>query len=422
MSIRLSTAPLAFAAALAIAGSWAFASAARAQSDADFLAAKAAFDKADRVALDVLAPKLSGHVLEPYVRYWQLRLRLDAADVETMRAFLAREAGGPLADELRVAWLKSLASRGQWEAFGEELERTTSEDTELACLAAQYRRQREGDAALAAVKPLWFTGRSQPEACAPLFDALIANGDITVADRVARLRLASAAGNVRLAQAIGTALPSRERIAERDFARVDRDPLGALSRVEFVLKQPPGRELALYAVERAARKDLQATRAAWIRLRPLVPEADRLYANGRLAFHAARQLVPDANLWYREAVGAPLEAKRPGKHPLRRKPSLDRLAHQPPHLFEVRVDGRTRVSVVRFLVSVDVLREIALGPLALRENARHGNRAPLSPTRTQIAKSPTGDAPAAVCDRRDPCRDHRWGRRRGCRLPPATGR
>jgi soluble lytic murein transglycosylase len=59
-------------------------------------------------------------------------------------------------------------------------------------------------------------------------------------------------------------------------------------------------------VERAARKDVQATRAAWIKLRPLVPEADRLYGNGRLAFHAARQHVPDANLWYREAAGAPL--------------------------------------------------------------------------------------------------------------------
>ena len=306
MPLRLPTASLVIAVALATAGGGAFAPAARAQSDADFLAAKAAYEKTDRVTLDVLAPKLSGHLLEPYVRYWQLRLRLDTTDAETIRAFLARESGRPLADELRVAWLKSLASRGQWDTFGEELARTASEDPELACLAAQYRRQREGDAALAAVKPLWFSGRSQPEACAPLFDALIANGDLTVADRVARLRLAAAAGNVRLAQAIGTALPPRERIAERDFARVDRDPLAALARAEFVLKQPPGRELALYAVERAARKDPQATRAAWLKLRPLVPEADRLYGNGRLAFHAARQHVPDANLWYREAVGAPL--------------------------------------------------------------------------------------------------------------------
>ena len=137
MPIRLPTAPLVLAAALAIAGSWAFASPARAQSDADFLAAKAAYDKADRAALDVLAPKLSGHLLEPYVRYWQLRLRLDATDTETIRAFLARESGGPLADELRVAWLKSLASRGQWETFGEELaeDRERGHRARLPCRA-----------------------------------------------------------------------------------------------------------------------------------------------------------------------------------------------------------------------------------------------------------------------------------------------
>ncbi len=306
MPFRLPSSSLAVALALAIVGSVAFAPRAAAQSDADFLAAKAAYDKADRAALDALAPRLAGHVLEPYARYWQLRLRFDVTDAETVRAFLAREAGGPLADELRVAWLKWLAARGQWDTFGEELPKTASEDVELACHAAQYRRQREGDAALAAAKPLWFQGRSLPDACTPLFDALIASGELSTADRIARLRLATAAGNTRLAQAIGTALPPRERIAERDFARVDRDPLAALNKVEFVLKQPPGRELALYAVERAARKDPQATRAAWVKLRPLLPETDRLYGNGRVAFHAARQHVADANLWYREAAGAPL--------------------------------------------------------------------------------------------------------------------
>ena len=295
---------LATAFALALGG--ALAPDARAQTDADFLAARAAYEKADRAALDALLPRLSGHVLEPYARYWQLRLNLASTDAETLRAFLAREAGGPLADELRVAWLKSLAARGQWTTFGEELPRTASDDTELACYAAQYRRQKDGDAALALVKPLWFTGRSTPEACTPLFDAMIAKGNIGVADRIARLRLATASGNVRLAQSIGVALPPNERIADRDFAKVERDPVAALAKGEFVLKQAGGRELALYALERAARKDPQATRTAWVKWRALFPEADRLYGNGRLAFHAARQHVPDANLWYREAAGAPL--------------------------------------------------------------------------------------------------------------------
>src|SRR5690349_5326269 len=59
-------------AALAIA----FAGGALAQSDADFLAARAAFDKGDRAKLAAVAPRLGNHVLAPYVAYWQLRLGL----------------------------------------------------------------------------------------------------------------------------------------------------------------------------------------------------------------------------------------------------------------------------------------------------------------------------------------------------------
>ena len=41
-------------------------------TDAEFLAAKAAFDRGDRAKLEVLAPRNSGHVLEPYVDAFDL--------------------------------------------------------------------------------------------------------------------------------------------------------------------------------------------------------------------------------------------------------------------------------------------------------------------------------------------------------------
>ena len=48
---------------------------AHAQSDADFVAAKASFERGDLRQLDALAPALSGHVLARYVEYWQLKSR-----------------------------------------------------------------------------------------------------------------------------------------------------------------------------------------------------------------------------------------------------------------------------------------------------------------------------------------------------------
>jgi soluble lytic murein transglycosylase len=53
--------------------------AAGAQSDRDFLDARAAFERGDRIRLDALAPKLADHVLAPYVEYWQRKLNLDNA-------------------------------------------------------------------------------------------------------------------------------------------------------------------------------------------------------------------------------------------------------------------------------------------------------------------------------------------------------
>jgi soluble lytic murein transglycosylase len=285
----------------------AFGTAAAAQpTDADFLAAKGAFERNDVRTLDTLAPRFAGYVLEPYVTYWRLRVSLDAADPQAVRAFLDRERDTPLGDRLRVDWLKLAGRRGDWNRFAIDYPPPNGEDTELACYGVQYRRQRDGDAALAAARPYWFTGQSTPDACEPLFEALFARGDLTTADRRARFRLATEAGNPRLAMLVASGMPANERIDAKDLAQVERDPLRAITRGEFRWRSPAGRDLALYAVERAARKDAAGARAAWVRWRVQVPVADRLYGDVRIAYYGARQLDPASNGWYREAAGAPM--------------------------------------------------------------------------------------------------------------------
>ncbi|MEP7180924.1 MAG: transglycosylase SLT domain-containing protein [Betaproteobacteria bacterium] len=280
-----------------------------AASDADFLAARAAFDRGDRARLEALAPKLSGHILETYVEFWRLKLRLETAGDDEVRAFLARWPGTPLAERLRADWLKSLGKRGLWNVFAIDWMPASGDDVELTCYGLQYRTQQdrqERDAALAAAKPLWFTGQATPDACEPLFATLLAKGDLGTDDRRARFRLATEAGNVRLAQSIAVDLPPDDRITAREFAHVDTDPGRALGKGDFRWKQQGGRELALYALERAARNDAAGVRDSWEKQRDRLPSADRLYGNARIAYHAARQLNPQANAWYREAAGAPL--------------------------------------------------------------------------------------------------------------------
>ncbi|MBK7791926.1 MAG: transglycosylase SLT domain-containing protein [Betaproteobacteria bacterium] len=145
-----------------------------------------------------------------------------------------------------------------------------------------------------------------PEACDPLFDALIGRGNLTVADRRERFRLATQAGNVRLARLIAGDLPAGERISAAEFAPVDKDPARSLASGNFRWRQPGGRELALYALERAARSDAAQVRPAWEKQRGQLPEAERRYGNARIAYHAARQLRPEAHAWYLEAGEQPL--------------------------------------------------------------------------------------------------------------------
>ena len=96
--------------------------------DEDFLAARDAYQANNAARFETHARQLQGHLLEPYVAYWQLSLRIDEASPEDVRGFLALHRNGPLSDRLRSEWLKSLADRGEWETFNAELPRLASRD------------------------------------------------------------------------------------------------------------------------------------------------------------------------------------------------------------------------------------------------------------------------------------------------------
>jgi soluble lytic murein transglycosylase len=269
------------------------------RGDADFIAARDAFRAGDAPRLERLAPRLKDYLLEPYVAYWRLKLRLDEADPRAVRAFLTRYADMPLADQLRTEWLKSLAKRGDWAQFGAEYTKRPGEDVELACYATQWRLQRGGDDALDDARGFWFSGRDQPESCQPVFAALFATDRLIARDVWTRFRLAHEAGNYRLAARIAAQLPADERPPARELERIDRAPRAAIDKGDFRFSETFGRELALYALDRVAATDPTAAHDAWATWRARMPEVDRSYGDVLIAYNAARQLLPTANRWYR---------------------------------------------------------------------------------------------------------------------------
>jgi soluble lytic murein transglycosylase len=280
--------------------------------DAAIVAAKAAYEARNLAAFDRLNP--TGHVLALYVDYWWLRVALDKmpprqleADVQ---AFLKQAAGTPLAPLLQRAWLKALGKSQDWVSFAIDYP-PAEEDTELVCYGIQYRLQRDGDSALERGRALWPTGKTLPESCRPVFDAMRTKGLLTDNDIRARYLLAVQASNASLARALWQRLPTAQRADERTFAQAERAPLKYLGS-KPTPQQKGARELLTYALERAARQDVEQARRAWTAIRDQWPQADREYGNVRLAYHAARGSHPDAHRFFNEAGQASLnETEQP---------------------------------------------------------------------------------------------------------------
>ena len=175
-----------------------------------FLAARAAVRTGDYDKLARYDAQLQDYVLEPYVESWLLRPRLEDATADEVRAFLARQQGTVLAEQVRKEWLKVLGKTRQWDLFRAEHPLLVNDDNETACYALQARWEQKDESALAEVRAQWYAPRELPEGCVPLAEALIARGEFTDRQVWERVRLLLEAGAVSAAWRTAEYLPASE--------------------------------------------------------------------------------------------------------------------------------------------------------------------------------------------------------------------
>lgn len=275
--------------------------------DEAILAAHAAFRAADAVRLARAAAGHEGHVLAPYLEYWQLALRLADAPAEEVAAFLARHAGSYLADRLRGEWLKELGRRGEWARFEQELGALVHDDLEIRCHAWRARLARQDASAADEAREIWREPRELPEGCNALAEHLVRSGAADAELVWQRVRLLLENNQLNAARRAFAWLPAGEAPDERTFSIAATAPHRLIAHPPRDLARRAAREMALFAVVRLARSDLEAAAAAlagefgW-----RLPEADRRHAWGALAHLAARRHHPQALAWYRLAEGAEL--------------------------------------------------------------------------------------------------------------------
>jgi soluble lytic murein transglycosylase len=273
----------------------------------DFQAAREAYQKGKFERFFKYADKIpEGHPLAPYLRFW--RLKAGTPGTAALQQFIDENPDTPLSDRVRGDLARQYGRAENWAEFRAQYQAmllsNSRPDQELQCFNLR-RRLAEGEKVETEGAALWRTPRDLPSSCDPLFATLAERGALTKEDRLARLRLALDAGNLRLAREL-SAQPSAR--LGGDLA-MDEEALSHAQRApeRFLASAANGagqREAALYALTLMAKNDPEAAARAWEAQQGKFPEADQRYGWGQIGLHAARRHDSRAPAWFARA-GAP---------------------------------------------------------------------------------------------------------------------
>ncbi len=276
-----------------------------ASADDAFLAAHVAFRAGDPVRLARHTAALEGHTLLAYAEYWQLKLRLDEMPASEVRAYFARYPGSYLADRLRADWLKELGKRRDWPTFDLELAPLVVDDADILCYTLASRLARGDDSALVQNNHFWLQPRDLPDGCALVAQDALARDRIPAKQIWRRARILFEAGQMNPARRTLAMLPQSERPDEKLLAAAPTEPAKFLARPPENLKDRAVREMVMLAIVRLAKSEpRRAAEHVGSGIGQKLMPGEREYLWGRVAFEAAKRLIPEAVEWYARAGDA----------------------------------------------------------------------------------------------------------------------
>ncbi|WP_193222205.1 transglycosylase SLT domain-containing protein [Alkalilimnicola sp. S0819] len=209
---------------------------------------------------DARLEALRDYPLHPYLEYRQLRNRLWELDTARVEAFLEENADLPLAYWLRRDWLEILGKQGRWEPFRRHYR--SGEGAALDCYALRARRAKGGvdEDWIERALVLWTVGRSQPDACDPVFALLYERDLISPERRWQRIQAAMRHRQHGLARYLARGLPADQQPWVKHWLRVRQAPQRSLRRPGFDVAHPRGQQIIGDAIESLARRDRPGAR------------------------------------------------------------------------------------------------------------------------------------------------------------------
>lgn len=280
-----------------------YANALNTSGDAEFLQARAAYDRKNVIALSEYVQTLQNenYILAPYTDYWLMLLNLEDADNQTVINFLNTYNDYPFADRLRGEYLKKLGKNLDWESFSNEIVNYQLEDPAVACYAAESSAINGDVSSLAGAKSLWLQAKEQPANCSNLYDRMQATGALTQDEVWDRFRLALAESRVVLGKAIVKRAKTFEAAQFKLIDRAYASPSIFINKKLVSFKTRFGRELNLFALNRIAKTDSLQALSAFKSVEGLMPVEDKSYFYSKLALQAAQRQEPQAVQWFKLA-------------------------------------------------------------------------------------------------------------------------
>lgn len=221
---------------------------------------KQAWDSKQMDTVQSLMPTLKDYPLYPYLEYRQITDDLMTQPTVTVNNFIQANPTLPPARSLKSRFVNELARREDWRgllAFSPE----KPGNTEAQC-HYYYAKWATGqqDEAWAGAKALWLTGKSQPNACDPLFGAWRASGKQDPLAYLERIRLAMKAGNTRLVTALAGQMPADYQTISTAIIGLANDPNSIMTFVRSTGATDFTRQMAAVAFTRVARSDVENAR------------------------------------------------------------------------------------------------------------------------------------------------------------------
>ncbi|WP_051236908.1 transglycosylase SLT domain-containing protein [Ottowia thiooxydans] len=224
-------------------------------SDGIILDMREAARRGDKARLAALLPLARGHALEPWAAYWEMKARLDEANVLDVQDFLSRYAGSYQEDRLRNDWLLLAGKRRDWAGFSAEWPRfRMRDDREARCYAAamEVAQGRAVTAEVVAdVRRDWFAQRELDDGCLLAAGLLHQAGKLPFNDLWLKARLAMEANRPGMARA---AVELDAPDAAATVAQIQTSPIRYLTSRAAVGTRK-GQELIVLALIKLATQD-----------------------------------------------------------------------------------------------------------------------------------------------------------------------